>query len=831
MKKLTGEVSFAARLRVGIECLLFICIHTLIMLRVLLYCFSASKFDTAMMGYAVTIALELLIILLSGDLLLRSVKGNISLTRSADRSLINVSLIVPLIHILWHFTLPSFDVTQRNWLGFFAFMLLLKSAGASHNHMQVAYTIIQWQLSGPLFLVLDYLKVMRVSAKSCSNPDFAFKKPHVGETMTQGQCAFNEAQDAPSLNSFFSYLVTEGIWFMILGLLMVLLIMTLVVVDDKKQQKDHDDDDLRNDAKRNQDQGNGKGVKEAVVPMWPLQTFGINLFWSHGRVPSPYLALYRSIDSVAQQISKLLGSSRIWLVCLPFGGTYLVRTALNRVDQKMFSTKSVSSEEWLLVMASFFFLGRESMHTDLSGLVKSLKTIRSRLSAPKQSITDLIDAVRSLVKGGYQNPAALQEKTLTNVVEPDSVDQTLQLLDLIGEGTFGKVYKGLWRGTSVAVKLLVLPTKMNGFEKRERMAIMEAAISTSLSHPNIVQTYMYNVTPILDGVPEMEVVNKDAEILQPVFADANDEGAESQCVGGFQVQLVLEYCDCGSLRDGLDAGMFLMGDGQLNYRAMLETAIDVARGMIHLHKLNIVHADIKARNVLMMRSPKEHRGVISKVSDFGLSFKLEVMETHVSYLFQGTKTHMAPEFMEHGHMGKAADVYAFGITVWELCTGKHPFADVNPAYLTYKICKEGLRPEWPQDSPAAIAELVGRCWDHDAEARPSFEEILDVLMGVRGQLGGTTPRIEVNLLRRRDRPVGTVSPVTALSNGSINVKIGSLESFGSSVNDPIIFKINGQAGPNSSVPPQRSPASELLAGLASSFTGPDSTKISEQMTE
>ena len=56
-----------------------------------------------------------------------------------------------------------------------------------------------------------------------------------------------------------------------------------------------------------------------------------------------------------------------------------------------------------------------------------------------------------------------------------------------GEGAFGKVYIGNWRGTPVAVKRMVLPSGTSGMEKRERMAIMEAAISTSLSHPNIVQ--------------------------------------------------------------------------------------------------------------------------------------------------------------------------------------------------------------------------------------------------------------------------------------------------------------------------------------------------------
>ena len=52
---------------------------------------------------------------------------------------------------------------------------------------------------------------------------------------------------------------------------------------------------------------------------------------------------------------------------------------------------------------------------------------------------------------------------------------------------FGKVHRATWRGIEVAVKSMVLPVKMSGQQKRERMAILEAAISASLRHPNIVQ--------------------------------------------------------------------------------------------------------------------------------------------------------------------------------------------------------------------------------------------------------------------------------------------------------------------------------------------------------
>ena len=55
---------------------------------------------------------------------------------------------------------------------------------------------------------------------------------------------------------------------------------------------------------------------------------------------------------------------------------------------------------------------------------------------------------------------------------------------------------GTWKGTSVAVKSMIFPANMSGKEKRERMAIMETAISSSLSHPNVVQTYTYAIRPV-----------------------------------------------------------------------------------------------------------------------------------------------------------------------------------------------------------------------------------------------------------------------------------------------------------------------------------------------
>ncbi|EFJ50273.1 hypothetical protein VOLCADRAFT_47005, partial [Volvox carteri f. nagariensis] len=162
-------------------------------------------------------------------------------------------------------------------------------------------------------------------------------------------------------------------------------------------------------------------------------------------------------------------------------------------------------------------------------------------------------------------------------------------------------------------------------------------------------------------------------------------------------------------------------------------AADVAKAMVHMHAANVLHSDLKARNIMLKSSGTEGRGVTAKVADFGLSTRMEHQETHLSSCFQGTLTHMAPVMLE-GRISKAADVYSFGILMWELFCAGDPFAGVPRAHIGHAITKEGRRPKFPPFAPRDYVALAARCWDPDAAQRPSFEQVLAELVRMREEM-------------------------------------------------------------------------------------------------
>ena len=89
---------------------------------------------------------------------------------------------------------------------------------------------------------------------------------------------------------------------------------------------------------------------------------------------------------------------------------------------------------------------------------------------------------------------------------------------------------------------------------------------------------------------------------------------------------------------------------------------------------------------------------------------------------------MAPEVIENKQYTLKADVYSFGIMVWEICTRRIPYEDKkNQMQISFHVTAKKMRPDKsliPIETPSGLRELMEYCWDHDPNKRPNFEQIL-----------------------------------------------------------------------------------------------------------
>ncbi|KAK9499858.1 hypothetical protein O3M35_002813 [Rhynocoris fuscipes] len=283
-----------------------------------------------------------------------------------------------------------------------------------------------------------------------------------------------------------------------------------------------------------------------------------------------------------------------------------------------------------------------------------------------------------------------------------SIARQIQLVDTIGKGRFGEVWRGRWRGENVAVKI---------FSSREERSWFREA--------EIYQTVML----------------RHDNILGFIAADNKDNGTWTQ------LWLITDYHEHGSLFDYLNRTT-------VDVPGMIRMALSISTGLAHLHmeivgtqgKPAIAHRDLKSKNILVKAN-----GTCA-IGDLGLAVRHEVSTDTVDIPLNnrvGTKRYMAPEVldesmnMNHFDSFKRADVYAFGLIMWEIgrrCNvgGIHdeyqlPFFDMVPSDPTIDemrrvVCIDRKRPSIPNrwhSSPAlqAMSRVMKECWYHNATAR------------------------------------------------------------------------------------------------------------------
>ncbi|GFR53067.1 hypothetical protein Agub_g15766, partial [Astrephomene gubernaculifera] len=277
--------------------------------------------------------------------------------------------------------------------------------------------------------------------------------------------------------------------------------------------------------------------------------------------------------------------------------------------------------------------------------------------------------------------------------------------------------------------------------RQAKRGAMEVAVTATLSHPNVVQTYAHFSDVVVverqtagggaggsGAPPQLRLCAHD----DPVF--------RGQKAGPLNTVLCLEYCDAGTLLTAARRGDFrLPGSGPRDgpvwpdlvplYTSLLEVAL----ALRYLHSRRLVHCDLKPGNVLLRTSTRDPRGWTCKLSDFGCVRLLDEYGTDGSPAFRmaqvfGTVAYMAPECFSRGRLlGAGVDVFAFGVLMWELMHCRAPHAGVDPKDLPRLVVRNNARPEFHPLAPSDYCALACRCWSPVPERRPSATQLVSQL--------------------------------------------------------------------------------------------------------
>ncbi|XP_030768635.1 serine/threonine-protein kinase TNNI3K isoform X8 [Rhinopithecus roxellana] len=258
----------------------------------------------------------------------------------------------------------------------------------------------------------------------------------------------------------------------------------------------------------------------------------------------------------------------------------------------------------------------------------------------------------------------------------------IEFHEIIGSGSFGKVYKGRCRNKIVAIKRYRANTYCS--KSDVDMFCREVSILCQLNHPCVIQF---------------------------VGACLNDPS---------QFAIVTQYISGGSLFSLLHEQKRI-----LDLQSKLIIAVDVAKGMEYLHNLTqpIIHRDLNSHNILLYEDGH------AVVADFGESRFLQSLDEDNMTKQPGNLRWMAPEvFTQCTRYTIKADVFSYALCLWEILTGEIPFAHLKPAAAAADMAYHHIRPPIGYSIPKPVSSLLIRGWNAcpEAKSRPSHYPVSSI---------------------------------------------------------------------------------------------------------
>ena len=268
---------------------------------------------------------------------------------------------------------------------------------------------------------------------------------------------------------------------------------------------------------------------------------------------------------------------------------------------------------------------------------------------------------------------------------PSNPEDLFTLLYLIGTGGFGKVYKAMHNSTNQIYAIKIVDYTKDCSTKK-----------------NI----SFNYNSIQQETSVMRLVQNNNYILQ-YYGSYYSRKSNT-------VWLILEYCACGSAVD-----LMLSMDRTLSEIEVSTIMEMVLKGLIAIHKINLIHRDIKGSNILLSESG------YAKLGDFGVGIQLTDEEFRTSK--KGSPYWMSPQVVLNEKYDTKTDIWSLGITCVELVEGEPPNGEMKPGKVMEKIACSPPKVEEiidPNEHTDEFIDFVRLCLEVDPSKRPDAAQLL-----------------------------------------------------------------------------------------------------------
>ncbi len=243
-----------------------------------------------------------------------------------------------------------------------------------------------------------------------------------------------------------------------------------------------------------------------------------------------------------------------------------------------------------------------------------------------------------------------------------------KIIEKIGAGGMGVVYKAQDTKLDRFVALKFLPPHVGQAEDEKKRFIHEAKAASALDHPNICTIY---------------------EI------DESEDG---------QMFIAMAYYEGESLKEKIEPG-------PLPLAGVLDIAIQIVQGLAKAHAREITHRDIKPANIIITEDNQV------KIVDFGLAKLAGQTRLTEEGTTLGTIAYMSPEQAQGSEVGPRADIWALGVVLYEMVTGRQPFAGDYQQAIVYSIMIDDPEPVTALRTgvPMELERIIGKAMAKDPD--------------------------------------------------------------------------------------------------------------------